>query len=150
MHNGPVDGVAFPARPLACKQEADPSSARASATSSDAATACASVDGDEAAKDGRQPAWYVKAAAKRQARDALIPVAWRLPQALLEALPLDVRPIPASCGLLTAGELALTEEDDAAALVARMASGELRAVDVCRAYCKRAAIAQQLVRCRPR
>lgn len=148
MHDIPIDGELCPPRPGAAGGAPSSSPTRVRKTSSDASTASALVDGLPVLSPMQigRPAWYLKASAKRRAREALIPAAWRLPQALLEALPSDVRPIPASCGLLTTAELAVTEEDDAAALIARMASGELQAVNVCRAYCKRAAIAQQVVR----
>jgi hypothetical protein len=56
--------------------------------------------------------WKEKAAAKREERDALIPTAWRLPDAVLgdEAM-LDVRGVPASCGILDDLELEITEID---------------------------------------
>lgn len=92
------------------------------------------------------PAWQAKATAKRQAREALIPDAWRLPPSLLLDLPLDVHSVPHSHGPLTEAELAITEEDDARELVSRLARREVSAVAVCTAFCKRAAIAHQLVR----
>ena len=139
MHDEPIDGAGRPA--VNGKKKATcltPVSSNASASSVNSPPPIHDQNG--------HPTWYLKAAAKREARETLILAGWRLPQALLEALPSNVRPVPASCAVLSALELAITEEDDARALVGRMASGELSAVDVCRAYCKRAAIAQQLVR----
>jgi amidase len=82
-------------------------------------------------------------AAKRACRDARIPPAWRLERDLL---PLDVTRIPEECGILTADEVAITRTP-AAALVAAMVAGEYTAERVMLAFCKRAAIAQQLTNC---
>lgn len=54
---------------------------------------------------------------------------------------------PAESGLLSAEELAITEQT-AAVLVDKLAKGELSSVQVTTAFCKRAAIAHQLVRTR--
>jgi amidase len=53
--------------------------------------------------------------------------------------------IPRTCGLLTPEELAITEQYDATALAEAIRSRSLKSVDVARAFCKRAAIAHQLV-----
>jgi hypothetical protein len=57
----------------------------------------------------------------------------------------NVLDIPRTCGLLTAEELAITEQYDATALAEAIRSRSLKSVDVARAFCKRAAIAHQLV-----
>lgn len=87
--------------------------------------------------------WQQKAAAKRAASLNQIPNDWRLPDA---PRPKDVRSIPATCGILTPRELIITEEDEADVLLKRIAAAEWSAEEVALAYCKRAAIAQQLVR----
>ena len=77
---------------------------------------------------------------------ASIPLEWRIPK---DKLPppeqRDVTNFPAKCGILTDAELAITESF-ATAIVEKVASGEWRAEDVTRGFCKRAAIAHQLVR----
>jgi amidase len=79
-----------------------------------------------------EPAWKPKAIKKREAQLASIPKRWRLPEPL---------------GVLTEDELEITETTDATILLRKMASGALSAVQVASAFAKRAAIAQQLIRC---
>ncbi|BGP29156.1 hypothetical protein JCM10296v2_000894 [Rhodotorula toruloides] len=88
--------------------------------------------------------WAVEAAAKKAAQSAFIPSAWRLPSPLLDTLPLDVRPVVAACGLLTARQVTITEIDEASVLLTRLRNGEYSAVEVAEAFCLRAAIAHQL------
>ncbi|KII85160.1 hypothetical protein PLICRDRAFT_116709 [Plicaturopsis crispa FD-325 SS-3] len=87
-----------------------------------------------------------KAQALRQRLASSIPESLRLPSTLLDNLPLDVTSIPASCGLLTPEELALTDLD-ATAIRDKIAAGKLTCVEVVTAFGKRAAIAHQLVHC---
>jgi amidase len=88
--------------------------------------------------------WRAISEAKRATRDALIPPAWRL-----SSLPgpevLDVTHVPVECGILSALELEITDTD-AGTIVTKIADGTWRSRDVAQAFCKRAAIAQQLVR----
>lgn len=86
-------------------------------------------------------AWDKIAADKRAARDALIPKEW-----LIEVGDdvVDVMDVPAKCGVLSAAELDITELD-APTLVKKMVAKELSSEAVTTAFCKRAAIAQQLV-----
>jgi amidase len=87
--------------------------------------------------------WRVVAANKRAARDALIPPAWRL-----SPLPgpevLDVTHVPVNCGILSETELEITDTD-ARGILSKIHAGIWRAKEVTEAFCKRAAIAQQLV-----
>ena len=85
--------------------------------------------------------WKETAAAKVAARDAFIPLEWRI--SLTEAR--NVLGVPATCGILTTSELEITETD-AVTLVEQMIKKQLKSRDVTMAFCKRAAIAQQLVR----
>lgn len=85
---------------------------------------------------------------KESLRDA-IPQEWRLNPVVLASLTGNSRlmaldPVRKS-GILTDLEIEITEKYSAAQLVSRMARGELKAVEVVTAFCKRAAIAQQLV-----
>ena len=75
-----------------------------------------------------------------------IPAEYRLPASLLENPPRNVTSIPATCGILTKQELAITELD-ATDVLANIASGTLTAVEVVTAFGKRAAIAHQLTAC---
>ncbi|GEM12062.1 amidase [Rhodotorula toruloides] len=91
--------------------------------------------------------WAVEAAAKKAAQAALIPSSWKLPSTLLNNLPIDVRPVVTSCGLLTSKQLAITDIDEASVLLARIRNREYSAADVVEAFCLRAAIAHQLANC---
>ena len=94
--------------------------------------------------------WTSKAAAKRASEFAKIPSAWRLAPEYLtgdETSDASVLDIPTRCGILNDVELTITERYDAITLARLVQSGALRAVDVATAFCKRAAIAQQLTNC---
>lgn len=88
---------------------------------------------------------------KRASNLEKIPKGWRLTSDLLSKILSDphanVLSVPASCGILTAKEIEITESPDATALLQKLAKGELSAYEVTLAFCKRAAIAQQLVNC---
>lgn len=56
----------------------------------------------------------------------------------------NVMDVPHQSGIMTTKELEITEMD-ATSLLELMASGQLKSYDVTLAFCKRAAIAQQLV-----
>jgi amidase len=74
---------------------------------------------------------------------ALIPSEWILKSPPPEDV-LDVTGIPASCGVLTADEIKITETD-AQELVEKLKKRALSAFEVTQAFCKRAAVAQALV-----
>lgn len=76
-----------------------------------------------------------------------VPADLLLPASLLANPPKDVTGIPRTCGLLTAEELAITEEHDATSLAAAIRSRALTAEAVARAFSRRAAIAHQLTCC---
>jgi amidase len=88
--------------------------------------------------------WESKAADKKSRLKATIPQEWRL-----KSLPTEenVMGVPKSSGILTADELAITEST-AVDLVSEMAAGKLTSVAVTTAFCKRAALAHQLVGCK--
>lgn len=74
-----------------------------------------------------------------------IPAEWRIPPSKLPPEDhLDVTEFPRQCGLLDATELKITESY-AIEIVGAVAAGEWTAEDVTRAFCKRAAIAHQVV-----
>lgn len=93
--------------------------------------------------------WEELAKQKRAAQYARIPAAWRLSQPNIDRYKQSERGVlhvPRECGLLSSSEIKITENYDAVALVSELRSGTLTAVEVTTAFCKRAALAQQLVR----
>jgi hypothetical protein len=84
---------------------------------------------------------------KQEQRQKRIPKAWLLSQDQLQTR--DILSLPENCGILTARELHITQECDAVDIIDEIASGKLSAREVAVAFCKRAAIAQQMVRFRP-
>jgi amidase len=84
--------------------------------------------------------WEGTSAAKVAARDALIPSAWLIEPTKAR----NVMDVPKHCGILSQAELGITEKA-APDLVSLMLDGTLKSYDVVLAFCKRAAIAQQLV-----
>jgi len=92
--------------------------------------------------------WELIASQKRAAQAAAIPPEWKLsPSALPPPSLLDVRSIPATCGILTPEELAITTKYDATSLLSALHSRSLTSLAVATAFCKRAAIAHQLTTC---
>jgi amidase len=89
--------------------------------------------------------WEELAADKRSRIVDSIPSEW-----LIQNLPTDdnVFEFPKTSGLLSPRELELTESS-ATELVAQLAQGKLKSVELTLAFCKRAALAQQLVRLLP-
>jgi amidase len=95
------------------------------------------------------PTWRELAAEKRARQANQIPEAWRISPSLLENVSPESRDsvldVPRRSGLLTAEELNITERYDAVDLVQKLAKQEVSAYAVTLAFCKRAAIAQQVV-----
>lgn len=74
-----------------------------------------------------------------------IPRDWRIPSSKLPPdAQLDVTTFPKQCGLLSDEELRITESY-ATEIVGNLAAGEWTAVEVTLAFCKRAAVAHQVV-----
>ncbi|KAL8852538.1 MAG: hypothetical protein Q9221_002534 [Calogaya cf. arnoldii] len=74
--------------------------------------------------------------------------AWLIPQSQLPAdNVLDVTGLPRSCGILSSREIDITDSYDARGLAAAIRAKTYTAVEVTTAYCKRAAIANQLTSC---
>lgn len=91
------------------------------------------------------PTWKDLAAKKREALQASLPKEWLVPDQLLPPPSQDdVTDWPATSGWFTPEELAITALT-ASELVAQLASGQLKSVDVTKAFCKRAVAAHQLV-----
>ncbi|KAJ5665543.1 Amidase [Penicillium maclennaniae] len=105
---------------------------------------------------GQKAPWLERVAIKREACADRIPQAWKVSANFLDSLQtplsdnktnlIQVQAIRKS-GILTERELHITEQYDVAALLSALASGELTSAEVTMAYCKRAAVAQQLVNC---
>ena len=94
--------------------------------------------------------WQQKAAAKQADAASKIPAEWRLPAEIVKKVSegkQDALDITRQCGLLTPEELDITENYDATALRDKLAAREVSSVQVTTAFCKRAAIAQQLTSC---
>lgn len=94
--------------------------------------------------------WRILVDRKRKQVDSQIPTAWRLDSVLL-ASTLDngkllEANIPRRSGILSQQEIDITEHYSAEQLLRRLARGEMTSLVVTTAFCKRAAIAQQLVR----
>jgi amidase len=90
--------------------------------------------------------WQDVALKKRTSLADAIPQEWRL-----KTLPSSggsVMSVPKDSGILTADELAITESL-ASELVERLATGKLSSVAVTTAFCKRAALAHQVVSLTP-
>jgi Asp-tRNA(Asn)/Glu-tRNA(Gln) amidotransferase A subunit family amidase len=99
--------------------------------------------------DAEKP-WIDIARRKRAQRDADIPVDWRLDQNYLpkdNGDPENVLAIPHQCGILTAKELQITSNYNAGGIIREITSRRMTAKQVATAFCKRAAIAQQLTNC---
>lgn len=91
--------------------------------------------------------WEEIAKKKREALAALIPEHWRIPK---EKLPSESeRSVISFCSqnnVLSREELIITELS-VEQLAKEISTGQYTAVEVCQAYCHRAAIAHQLVNC---
>ncbi|CAG8000670.1 unnamed protein product [Penicillium salamii] len=96
------------------------------------------------------PTWQDKFAAKQAEAAAKIPVEWRLSAEIIQKVnnnKLKILDAPVKCGILTQEELAITEIADATILRDKLAARQLSAINVATAFCKRAAIAQQVTSC---
>lgn len=93
--------------------------------------------------------WESIAKAKQADAYAQIPEAWRLSSDISSKIsstnPINVLDIPRTCGILSKLEIEITEQFTATELVRHIASRRYTAVEVTKAFSKRAAIAQQLV-----
>ena len=90
--------------------------------------------------------WQEIQKAKFEERDVRIPTEWKLKT---EDFPpegtRDLRPVVISCGILTPLELEITSPTrDATSLITAIAAGTYSSTQVVTAFCKRAAIGQQL------
>ncbi|PYI10917.1 fatty-acid amide hydrolase [Aspergillus sclerotiicarbonarius CBS 121057] len=95
--------------------------------------------------------WRTLVIRKREQLDAQIPSEWRLTEEFLASIPANGRLIEADVvrgsGILSEIELDITENYSASELLVSLSKGNLSSVEVTTAFCKRAAIAQQLTAC---
>ena len=96
--------------------------------------------------------WIAIAKRKRAQRDVLIPLEWHIPDHYLpkdppklEHGPQSVLSIPSS--ILAPSEVKITENYSVATLLEAIKSRKLSSTGVANAFCRRAAIAQQLTNC---
>ena len=101
---------------------------------------------DHTTKSSTAATWKQRAAVKREQQASQIPPEWRLPS-LPSPLPKSTLEYIQSSSLLTPLEHEITSTISADALLARIRSRDVSSVQVATAFCKRAAIAQQLSRC---
>jgi amidase len=81
--------------------------------------------------------WQSISKRKLEQQAARIPKEWLLPVASNSTTSAaNVLDVPRNCGILANGELEITEARDATTLVEKLAKGELKSVDVVRAFCK--------------
>jgi amidase len=94
----------------------------------------------------RKQSWQQVATHERALLLAKIPAGLRLPQDYLDVVTSHGRllDIPRQCGLLSPMEVDITESD-ATILVTKLTRAQISSVAVTTAFCKRAAIAHQLV-----
>lgn len=93
------------------------------------------------------PDYEKQRAALLQSFAEKVPKHLRLPIETISDPPIDVSTLPATCGLLSAEEIRITESYDACGLAEAITAKKLTAVGVATAFCKRAIIAHQLTCC---
>jgi Asp-tRNA(Asn)/Glu-tRNA(Gln) amidotransferase A subunit family amidase len=94
--------------------------------------------------------WKEIAHRKRAQRDAAIPTDWKLDHIYLpkeNGEPESVLAVPQQCGILTAKEIQITSHFNAGGIIREITSRRITAKQVTTAFCKRAAVAQQLTNC---
>lgn len=105
--------------------------------------------------NGKKLGWLEKCVTKRQQALAKIPKEWIVGDSVTSKLkhPYEEHPnnlvaarVAESCGFLTTRELTITEDYNVQELLDNLASGKITAYESTVAFCKRAALAQQLVR----
>jgi amidase len=89
--------------------------------------------------------WQEIAARAQKAVHTSIPEEWKIPTDLLpKSQQANVLDVPRTCGILSPMDIEITEQT-ASELLVKLSTGQLKSVDVTRAFCARAAIAHQLV-----
>lgn len=88
--------------------------------------------------------WKTICQFKKERREEAIPPAWKLAFSD-QSSDRNVMEVPTSCGILSPEEIRITSDYDAVSLAEELAKGTCTAEAVTVAFCKRAAIAHQLV-----
>jgi amidase len=88
--------------------------------------------------------YRIIAAEKKLQQSNKIPQDWLVPSQTIEPTT-NLLEVPATCGVLSEVECKITSDHDATALLEKLKWGTWSAEQVTVAFCKRAAIAQQLV-----
>ncbi|KAJ5680127.1 hypothetical protein N7536_011266 [Penicillium majusculum] len=101
----------------------------------------------EPSQELKPPPWNNRVLEKRATQLTLIPSAWRLPETLLESPPASIVETIRASGILSVDELAWTETPDIRDLVELVKSQRVTSEALTTAFCKRAAIAQQVTKC---
>jgi amidase len=97
-------------------------------------------------KEGKE-AWQTIASRKQAQRNSKIPSEWKIPENLMPSAETDfVQDFPTKSGFFTKKELVMTEST-ASEVVQKIANSQWTSVEVVKALCKRAAVAQQLINC---
>ncbi|OBT89845.1 hypothetical protein VE02_00784 [Pseudogymnoascus sp. 03VT05] len=91
------------------------------------------------------PTWQETARRARAVREACIPEEWILKNPIPDSV-LNVMDVPRKSGIMNEWELSITEMD-ATELLELLGTGAIKSYDLTVAFCKRAAIAQQLLNC---
>ena len=96
-----------------------------------------------------KPDWQALIREKRSFRESRIPLEWRLDEKITSQAhrgnPISAFDVLDQTNILTKREREITENYDATALLGQLASGAISSLEVTTAFCKRAAIAHQLV-----
>ena len=93
--------------------------------------------------------WQDIVSKKRAEVAKQLPQEWHLSSTIVDTIDeksdISVLDVPEKCGLLSSQELEITSKYDAVDLIRKMATKELSSVEVTTAFCKRAAVAHQVV-----
>ncbi|USW55964.1 Putative amidase [Septoria linicola] len=92
-----------------------------------------------------KPSYAAIADQKKEQREDRIPKQWRLPKGFKPGE--HVLDVPNTCGILTAREIEITGETDAVDILQKIRNRMYTSEETVRAFCKRAAIAQQASNC---
>lgn len=98
--------------------------------------------------NSKKHSWISTSATERNHLTSKIPSGLYLHPSIVESVSTtfgNILDFPRQSGLLTITEIDITENYDAVSLLDAMASGKLTSLAVTTAFCKRAAIAHQLV-----
>ncbi|KAJ5140803.1 hypothetical protein N7448_004211 [Penicillium atrosanguineum] len=93
------------------------------------------------------PQWKPQVLQKRRTQHDLIPSSWHLSETALTTAPLSSIETIRTSNILTKDELAWTETTDIRHLVTLIATRQVTSEQLTTAFCKRAAVAQQLTKC---